>query len=251
MSNPSDPDVPDASDGSATPGTPATPDTPAIPDTPGTHSDNEHLRRISIELTALSQSALAYCTDRFDIERFHRIGALARDLMQTVAREDLPVYEPEVAASLGYATPKLDVRGGVFDTQGRVLLVRERADGDRWTLPGGWCDVLERPREAIEREVLEESGMPVRAVHLAGVLDRHEWPHAPVYDRHVYKLMFVCEPAGSVEADFDAGFTSDETSAVGWFDVHDLPELSVARVLPEQVRLLHGHWKDPGPAHVD
>ncbi|MBE3000165.1 NUDIX hydrolase N-terminal domain-containing protein [Nocardiopsis sp. HNM0947] len=254
MSNPSDPDALDASGGSATSAPQDTPDAPDgsdAQDTPDAPSDTEHLRRISIELTALSQSALAYCTDRFDIERFHRIGALARDLMQTVAREDLPAYEPEVAASLGYATPKLDVRGGVFDPQGRVLLVRERADGDRWTLPGGWCDVLERPREAIEREVLEEAGMQVRAVHLAGVLDRHEWPHTPVYDRHVYKLMFVCEPAQSVETDFDAGFTSDETSEVGWFDVHDLPELSVARVLPEQIRLLHGHWKDPGPAHVD
>jgi ADP-ribose pyrophosphatase YjhB (NUDIX family) len=208
---------------------------------------HDEIRRIAMELTAQAESGLAYCTDRFDIERFHRIGALARDLMQTVAAEDLPAYDRQVAATAGYTTPKLDVRAGVFDPSGRVLLVREVADRHRWTLPGGWCDILESPRQAIEREVAEEAGLPVRAAHLAGVLDRHLWPHTPVYDRHIYKLFFVCEPVG----DLDTAFTSAETSEVGWFDVDDLPELSVARVLPEQIALLHEHWVRPGPAHVD
>ncbi|MGW9349007.1 NUDIX hydrolase N-terminal domain-containing protein [Nocardiopsis flavescens] len=208
---------------------------------------SEHLRRIAMELTAQAESGLAYCTDRFDIERFHRIGALARDLMQEVSSDDLPAYDRDTATVAGYTTPKLDVRGGVFDDSGRVLLVREIADGHRWSLPGGWCDILESPRQAIEREVLEEAGVPVRAAHIAGVLDRHLWPHVPVYDRHIYKLLFVCEPL----ADPDPAFTSNETSEIAWFDVDDLPELSVARVLPEQIALLHRHWASPGPAHVD
>lgn len=41
------------------------------------------------------------------------------------------------AAERGYATPKLDVRGAVFDEAGRILLVRETSDAGRWTLPGG------------------------------------------------------------------------------------------------------------------
>lgn len=207
----------------------------------------EQIRRIAMELTAQAESGLAYCTDDFDIERFHRIGALARDLMQQVAAEELPEYEREVAVTAGYTTPKLDVRGGVFDPSGRVLLVSEVADAGRWTLPGGWCDILESPRQAIEREVREEAGLPVRAVHLAGVLDRHRWPHVPVHDRHIYKLFFVCEPL----AELDTAFTSAETGEVAWFDVDHLPELSVARVLPEQIELLYKHWTNAGPAYVD
>lgn len=208
---------------------------------------SDDIRRIAMELTAQAESGLAYCTDRFDIERFHRIGTLARDLMQTIAAEDLPAYDRRVAATAGYTTPKIDVRAGVFDPSGRVLLVREVSDQHRWTLPGGWCDILESPRQAIEREVAEEAGLAVRVAHLAGVLDRHLWPHTPVYDRHIYKLFFVCEPVG----DLDASFTSVETSEVAWFEVDALPELSVARVLPEQIRLLREHWARPGPAHVD
>ena len=102
----------------------------------------------------------------------------------------------------------------------------EIADNGRWTLPGGWCDILESPRQAIEREVQEEAGLPVRAIHLAGVLDRHHWPHVPVYDRHIYKLFFVCEPL----AELDTTFTSSETSA------RPIPEPSCVRARVPSMR---------------
>lgn len=207
---------------------------------------DEEIRRTAMELTALAESGLAYCRDQFDIERFHRIGTIARELMHHVSSEELPAYERAVASVAGYTTPKLDVRGGVFAPDGRVLLVREVSD-DQWTLPGGWCDVLETPRQAVEREILEEAGIRVSAIHLAGLLDREAWPHHPPYDRHVYKLFFVCNQLGDVDPDF----ASNETSEVAWHPVDDLPQLSIARVLPEQIQMLHRHWQNPEPAHFD
>lgn len=201
------------------------------------------LRKLAIELTAIAESGLAYSRDHFDIERFQRIAVLAEQLL---VRDDLGSYSPAAALTAGYATPKVDVRAGVFDEDGRVLLMQEVADG-RWSLPGGWCDVLETPRAAIEREVKEEAGMTVSATHLAAVIDRELWPHAPAYDRHIYKLFFVCEP----ETPLDSSFTSSETLAVGWFELDALPELSIGRILPEQIQLLHAHWRKPGPAHID
>ena len=56
----------------------------------------------------------------------------------------------------GYATPKVDVRGVVFRDD-KLLMVQERSDG-LWTLPGGWADVNDSPSEAVEREIVEESG---------------------------------------------------------------------------------------------
>ena len=44
------------------------------------------------------------------------------------------------AGETGYATPKIDVRAAVFDDRYRILLVREIADDDRWTRPGGWAE---------------------------------------------------------------------------------------------------------------
>jgi len=39
----------------------------------------------------------------------------------------------------------VDVRGAAFSDDGRILLVREIADAGRWSLPGGWADVTNRP----------------------------------------------------------------------------------------------------------
>lgn len=208
----------------------------------------QYLRSIAMQLSALSESGLAYSRDHFDIGRFHEIGHIAHDIMSelTVA-EDRVEYDAELARVAGYTTPKIDVRGGIFDSEGRVLLVQERADAHKWTLPGGWCDILERPREAIEREVREEAGVTVQASHLAAVFDREVWPHEPKYDRHTYKLFFVCDPIDEV----DLNFTSHETSGLGWFSVDELPPLSISRVLPQQIEILCQHWREPGPAHVD
>lgn len=200
----------------------------------------------AMELSAIAESGLAYCRDSFDIERFHRIGAIANELMRTISTTPLAEYQREVAYSAGYATPKIDVRAGLFDESGRVLLAREIADG-RWSLPGGWCDVLETPRQAVERETLEETGVPVRSLNLAAAIDRHQWPHEPVHDRHIYKLFFVCAATQPVSLDF----TSKETSQIAWFDINDLPPLSTGRVLPQQITLLHQHWEEPGTAYVD
>lgn len=206
----------------------------------GSSTSGERLKRIATELTALSESGLAYSKNEYDIERLHRVGELASELMGTLLADPTPHYDRVVASTMGYATPKIDVRAGVFNEAGEVLLVKEVADGGRWTLPGGWCDVLETPSGAIEREVLEEAGLRTQAVHLAAVLDRDEWDHYPPLDHHVYKMFFICEP----EESLDPEYKSLETDGAGWFPVNDLPDLSRGRTLPEQVQILHDHWKD-------
>ncbi len=209
--------------------------------------DFDAVRKLAMELAAISESGLAYSTNDYDIGRFHQVGEVAHELSQKILLGQNGSYSRHLASIAGYTTPKLDVRGGVFDEDGRVLLVAEVADGDRWTLPGGWCDILETPSHAARREVWEEAGLKVRVTQLAGLLDREVWPHTPKFDRHMYKMLFVCEPLGEL----DPTYTSMETSGVGWFDVDNLPTLAISRTLPEQIRLLREHWLNPGPAYFD
>ena len=126
--------------------------------------------------------------------------------------------------------------GGVFRDD-QVLLVRERADG-RWTLPGGWVDVNDAPSEAVAREIYEESGYRARAVKLAALIDKNRHPHPPGV-HHIYKLFFLCELLGG-----DAR-ASNETDAVEFFPVRDLPPLSLGRVLASQIERLYEHRLDP------
>ena len=98
------------------------------------------------EIQVTAQTGLAYTKDVYDRQRYERLQQLAAVIMAEAAGIDTQVVEGLFTEQSGYATPKVDVRGAVFKN-GRILLVRERADAGRWTLPGGWADVNQSPRE--------------------------------------------------------------------------------------------------------
>jgi len=116
------------------------------------------------EIQATAQSGLAFSRDPYDIERYHALTALAARMVAARTDGAASALATLFAAERGYATPKLDVRSAAFDGEGRILMVREAVDQDRWTLPGGWADVNQTPAQCVAREVLEESGLIVTAV---------------------------------------------------------------------------------------
>lgn len=190
------------------------------------------------ELQSIAQIGLAYPSENhFDRERYERIREIAAEMMSAGGGMDkamlLGLFEREV----GYATPKVDVRGVVFRDE-KVLLVKEVADGG-WTLPGGWADVNETPKESVVREVFEESGFETRPVKLLAVYDRSKHAHAPAFPYHVYKLFIMCELTGGEAR------ASLETSGVEFYGEDELPELSVSRVTEAQIRRFFEHRRHP------
>lgn len=198
-------------------------------------SVEEQIRTAALTLASIANNGLVFATDVFDRQRYEQTSAISMQLLSLISAGTPQQLNEIVSLESGYMTPKVDVRGGVFDKAGRILLIRDRSD-ERWTLPGGWCDILEPPSQAIEREVEEESGLVVRAGKLVALLDRDVQGHHPVFPYHVYKLFFLCEKISDGEP------SPVETMEVGWFDVEELPELSTTRVLASQIRLLHEHW---------
>lgn len=188
------------------------------------------------KVQAIAQNGLAFTRDPFDRERFTQLTDLVATLLST--QLDIPLEKAQGlwGGDEGYVTPKVDVRGGMFEAD-RVLLVRERSDG-KWTLPGGWVDVNDSPSEAVVREVFEESGYHARAVKLAALFDKRRHPHPPGL-HHIFKLFFLCERIGGAPA------VSSETDAVEFFPVAALPELSTGRVLASQIERLHQHHLHP------
>ena len=188
------------------------------------------------KVQAIAQNGLAFTHDPYDRERYSELTELVASILATEL--DIPVAQAKGfwQGEEGYVTPKVDVRGGIFE-DGRVLLVRERSDG-KWTLPGGWVDINDSPSGAVVREIREESGYHSRAVKLAALVDKRRHPHPPGI-HHIYKLFFLCERTGGAPA------VSSETDAVQFFEVEALPELSTGRVLASQIERLHQHQLHP------
>lgn len=195
-------------------------------------------------LQAIAQTGLTYADDRFDIERYTAIRDIAAEMLVAGSEGEIAVIRNLISRDSGYATPKMDVRGVVFDKD-RLLLVRETSDGG-WSLPGGWADVAESPAENVVREIREESGFEARAVKILAVFDRARHPHEPQFPFHVYKMFIQCELIGGAAA------TSTETDVIRFFGEDELPPLSQTRVTPWQIHRLFEHHRDPQlPADFD
>jgi ADP-ribose pyrophosphatase YjhB (NUDIX family) len=184
------------------------------------------------KVQAIAQNGLLFTQEPFERERYTQLKDLSDSIL--AAELDIPLGKARALWEKedGYVTPKVDVRGGVFDGA-KVLLVRERSDG-RWTLPGGWVDVNDAPSEAVVREIYEESGYRAKATKLAMLVDKNRHPHPPSV-HHIYKLFFLCDLTGG------APKTSNETDGVDFFPVHSLPDLSVGRALSSQIERLYAH----------
>ncbi|MCE5230622.1 NUDIX hydrolase [bacterium] len=188
-------------------------------------------------LQAIAQTGLTYSENPFDRERYESIRRIAAEIAAISDGLNPSAVETMFSRDDGYATPKIDVRGVVFRGD-EILMVREVLDG-LWTMPGGWADVCSTPAENVEREVFEESGFRVRAVKLLAVYDRSRHGHPPI-PWHVYKMFFLCELLGG-EAK-----PSNETSEVGFFAEDALPELSLTRLMPDEVARMFEHHRNPG-----
>jgi len=192
------------------------------------------------EFQSIAQAGLAYSTNEYDLDRYKQILSLAAEIMAEGSGEPIERIEKLFANETGYLTPKIDVRGAVFQDS-RILMVKELIDAGKWTLPGGWGDVNNTPRENVEREVREETGLQVKATKLAAVLDRTKQGHtiAPHYS---YKLFFICDVVGG---NFE---TSLETGESRFFSENELPteeELSLSRIRLSQIHRMFEHLRHP------
>jgi ADP-ribose pyrophosphatase YjhB (NUDIX family) len=204
------------------------------------------VRRIGIKLSALAQDGLTYGADAYDLDRYRQISRLAVELLAAVSGRPADELAIELGRDSGYATPKVDVRGAIFDDRERVLLMREKTDG-RWSLPGGWADPGDAPSAAVTREILEETGYHSSAVKLIACWDRELQQNPPPLAVHVYKLFFLCRPDGTVQPP-----AALETLDVDWFAMGELPPLSLGRVNHRQLERALAHHLDPSlPTEFD
>jgi ADP-ribose pyrophosphatase YjhB (NUDIX family) len=170
------------------------------------------------ELRAMSQNGLHYTKDSFDIERYKRIQQIAAEMASLVSQGVPADIVAEFERLPGHATPKVGVAAAIFDEQGKMLLI-QRADNKKWAMPGGWADVGLRPAEVAVKEVLEETGLQIKIDRLMGVYDGRGNNFNNFY--HLYHLVFSGTVTGGTPT-----LAPDETLAMGWFAVDQLPELS-------------------------
>lgn len=199
-------------------------------------------------LQAIAQAGLAYPTSAYDVERYQEIRSLAAKLLQELTDEPFEKIIRVFASEGGYQTPKLDIRSVVFQGSEQILMVQEKIDHDRWTLPGGWADVGCTPFEVAVKETEEEAGLLVKPVRLLALLDKRKHAH-PLQPWYAYKAFIQCEVTGGALIRETA-----ETSGARWFGREEIAglDLSVDRVTLAQIETMFSFAQSPDlPALCD
>lgn len=128
--------------------------------------------------------------------------------------------------------------GAVVVENGRVLLVRRGHEPlkGRWTLPGGLIELGEGLKEAVRREVQEETGLLVEPVELVEVLDRIHREDGRVRYHYVIADYLCRVTGGKLEAASDA----DE---VRWVEPSEWSCDGILALDSVTVRVMEAGWQ--------
>ena len=168
----------------------------------------------AIEIQGLAQSDLAYTTNVYDIERYERLREISAEMIEEKSNINLEKVKDLFCNETGYQTPKIDTRAAIFKDN-KILLVHE--NNGTWSLPGGWCDVLESVKSNTIKEVKEEAGLDVKATKIIAVQDRNKH-NRPIYAYGICKIFVMCEIIGG---EFKENI---ETTEMKYFALDELPE---------------------------
>lgn len=189
----------------------------------------------AIEIQSLAQAGLTYTNNVYDIERYERLREISAEIISEKSGLSLEKTKDLFCNETGYQTPKIDTRAAIFKDD-KILLVHE--NNGTWSLPGGWCDVLESVKSNTVKEVREETGLDAVAKKIIAVQDRNKH-NKPIYAYGVCKIFVLCDV---ISGKFEKNI---ETTEIKYFSLEDLPDnLAEEKTNKEQIEMCFKAFKD-------
>ena len=189
----------------------------------------------AIEIQSLAQAGLAYTNNVYDIERYERLREIAAEIIEEKSNISLEKVKDLFCNENGYQTPKIDTRAAIFKDE-KILLTHE--NNGTWSLPGGWCDVLESVASNTIKEVKEETGLDVETIKIIAVQDRNKH-NKPIYAYGVCKIFVLCNVIGGEFIE------NIETTEIKYFSLDEIPNnLAEEKTNNEQIEMCFKAYKD-------
>jgi len=179
------------------------------------------------EIAVHAKNGLHWSKDRYDVERYERILALATEILGGTLRHDPADVVHWYTDEPGTLTAKVGASVAVFDVDGRLLLIQRR-DNACWAMPGGIVEYGETVAEAARREVWEESGVAVRIHALLGIYETHR--HGFQTARRWQHIAFLADVVSGTPG------PSDETLAAGFFVEDEVAALPISPGYDDPIR---------------
>lgn len=135
----------------------------------------------------------------------------------------------------------------VVERRGKILLTHwRRGHLHGWTLPGGGIDPGEDPRDAVVREVMEETGLEAKVGRLLGVdsrvMVREEVPADADPELHTIRIVYRATVLDGPLRN-EVGGSSDEAR---WVNLKDLKDLKTLSLVQTSLRMAGIARRSPG-----
>ena len=195
----------------------------------------DKLVKWAMEIQSLAQAGLEYTNNVYDIERYERLREISAEIIEEKSNINLEKVKDLFCNETGYQTPKIDTRAVIFKDD-KILLTHE--NNGTWSLPGGWCDVLESVGSNTIKEVKEETGLDVDAIKIISVQDRNKH-NKPIYAYGVCKIFLLCNIIGGEFIE------NIETTEIKYFPLNEIPNnLAEEKTNREQIEMCFEAYKD-------
>ena len=189
----------------------------------------------AIEIQSLAQAGLTYTDNVYDIERYKRLREIAAEIIEEKSNISLEKVKDLFCNENGYQTPKIDTRAAIFKDD-KILLTHE--NNGTWSLPGGWCNVLESVASNTIKEVKEETGLDVETIKIIAIQDRNKH-NKPIYAYGVCKIFVLCNVIGGEFIE------NIETTEIKYFSLDEIPNnLAEEKTNNEQIEMCFKAYKD-------
>lgn len=142
----------------------------------------------AIEIQSIAQAGIEYSNNVYDTERYERLREISAEMINEKSDISLDKVKNLLCNEIGYQTPKIDTRAVIFKDN-KILLTHEK--NGTWSLPGGWCDVLESVKSNTLKEVKEETGLDVETIKIIAIQDRNKH-NKPIYAYGICKVFVLC-----------------------------------------------------------
>ncbi len=137
--------------------------------------------------------------------------------LQTRQVGDKPRRACPACGFIYFTDPKVGA-GALVVVDGKLLLVRRRMmpEAGKWSIPAGFVDRGEDPRDVAVRETWEETGLEVA---IESLLDVYYNPHTEAGGASIFILYRARRQGGTLQA-------GDDADAAAFFGPEELPELA-------------------------
>jgi len=167
------------------------------------------------KVNAISHTGVTFSKCSYALDNYHELLELSSTMLHEYIKSEIQPYN--IYQDSYYPTPQPVVRV-VIVKDDKLLMAQDVDTPNKWTIPGGWCDVDLSPIETAIKEVKEETGYDIKVTRLLALMDRNKYTQSEIYN--VYTIVFVGEIIGGEN---NPNF---EVNEVDFFNLDDLPVLS-------------------------